>query len=91
MQTKLSTNTVCSAGYHLNRLHTTVMCKCTDSVDLKLYPHSKLLITEIATASYKGNVILIGGVNHNGKTLNTVVIYDVKTERRVTAAVLRLE
>jgi N-acetylneuraminic acid mutarotase len=33
----------------------------------------------MATVSYKGNVILIGGVNEKGQTLNSVVMYDVKT------------
>ena len=33
----------------------------------------------MATVSYKGNVILIGGVNDRDQTLNTVVMYDVKT------------
>ena len=33
----------------------------------------------MATVTYKGNVILIGGVNEKGQTLNTVVMYDVKT------------
>ena len=57
----------------------------------KTLPALSLLISEIATVSYKGNVILIGGVDEKGQTLNTVVIYDVKTERRVAAAVLRLD
>ena len=33
----------------------------------------------MATVSYKGNIILIGGVNEKVQTLNTVVMYDVKT------------
>jgi uncharacterized coiled-coil protein SlyX len=36
-------------------------------------------ITNMASVSYKGNVILIGGVNEKGQTLNSVVMYDVKT------------
>ena len=36
-------------------------------------------ISEMATVSYKGNVILIGGVNEKAQTLNSVVMYDVKT------------
>ena len=36
-------------------------------------------IAAMATVSYKGNVILIGGVNEKVQTLNTVVMYDVKT------------
>jgi N-acetylneuraminic acid mutarotase len=33
----------------------------------------------MASVSYKGNVILIGGVNEKVETLNSVVMYDVKT------------
>ena len=33
----------------------------------------------MASISYKGNVISIGGINEKGQTLNTVVMYDVKT------------
>ena len=33
----------------------------------------------VITSIYKGNVILIGGVNEKGQTLNSVVMYDVKT------------
>jgi hypothetical protein len=36
-------------------------------------------ISEMASVSYKGNVILIGGVNEKVQTLNSVVMYDVKT------------
>ena len=36
-------------------------------------------VSQMATVSYKGNVILIGGVNEKVQTLNTVVMYDVKT------------
>ncbi len=36
-------------------------------------------VAKMATVSYKGNVILIGGVNEKGQTLNSVVMYDVKT------------
>ena len=47
--------------------------------ELKTLPPLPLPITEMATVSYKGNVILIGGVNEKRQTLNTVVMYDVKT------------
>jgi N-acetylneuraminic acid mutarotase len=33
----------------------------------------------MASVSYKGNVILIGGINEKRQTLNSVVMYDVKT------------
>ena len=47
--------------------------------ELKTLPPLPFPIAEMATVSYKGNVILIGGVNEKGQTLNTVVMYDVKT------------
>ena len=47
--------------------------------ELKTLPPLPFPITEMATVSYKGNVILIGGVNEKCQTLNTVVMYDVKT------------
>ena len=45
----------------------------------KTLPPLPFCISEMATVSYKGNVILIGGANEKGQTLNTVVMYDVKT------------
>ena len=36
-------------------------------------------ITNMATVSYKDNVILIGGINEKSQTLKSVVMYDVKT------------
>jgi hypothetical protein len=36
-------------------------------------------VSQMATVSYKENVILIGGVNEKGRTLNSVVMYNVKT------------
>ena len=47
--------------------------------ELKTLPPLPFPISGMATVSYKGNVILIGGVNEKGQTLNTVVMYDVKT------------
>ena len=47
--------------------------------ELKTLPPLPFPITEMATVSYKGNMILIGGVNEKIQTLNTVVMYDVKT------------
>ena len=46
---------------------------------LKTLPPLPFPVAEMATVSYKGNVILIGGVNEKDQTLNTVVMYDVKT------------
>ena len=36
-------------------------------------------ISDMSSVSYKGNVILIGGVNEKSQSLNSVVMYDVKT------------
>ena len=47
--------------------------------ECKTLPPLPFRISEMATVSYKGNVILIGGVNEKRQTLNTVVMYDVKT------------
>ena len=47
--------------------------------ELKTLPPLPFAVSQMATVSYKGNVILIGGINKNGQTLNTVVMYDVKT------------
>ncbi len=38
-------------------------------------------VSEMATARWGDNVVLIGGADQNGKPLATVVIYNVKTER----------
>ena len=45
----------------------------------KTLPPLPFRISDMATVSYKGNIILIGGVNEKDQTLNTVVMYDVKT------------
>ena len=47
--------------------------------ECKTLPPLPFAISSMATVSYKGNVILIGGVNEKGQTLNSVVMYDVKT------------
>ena len=47
--------------------------------ELKTLPPLPFSVSEMATVSYKGNVILIGGVSEKHQTLNTVVMYDVKT------------
>jgi N-acetylneuraminic acid mutarotase len=62
---KVSTNTV--YAYDLN------------NNERKTLPPLPFPIAGMATVSYKGNVILIGGVNEKGQTLNSVVMYDVKT------------
>ena len=47
--------------------------------ECKTLPPLPSPITDMASVSYKGNVILIGGINEKGQTLNSVVMYDVKT------------
>ena len=47
--------------------------------EYKTLPALPFAISEMATVSHKGNVILIGGVNEKAQTLNSVVMYDVKT------------
>jgi N-acetylneuraminic acid mutarotase len=45
----------------------------------KTLPPLPFTISEMASVSYKGNVILIGGSNEEGQTLNSVIMYDVRT------------
>jgi N-acetylneuraminic acid mutarotase len=45
----------------------------------KTLPPLPFPISDMASVSYKGNVILIGGFNEKAQTLNSVVMYDVKT------------
>jgi N-acetylneuraminic acid mutarotase len=47
--------------------------------ECKTLPPLPFAISDMASVSYKGNVILIGGSNEKGQTLNSVVMYDVKT------------
>ena len=47
--------------------------------ECKTLPPLPFAVSNMATVSYKGNVVLIGGVNEKGDTLNTVVMYDIKT------------
>jgi hypothetical protein len=47
--------------------------------ECKTLPPLPFAITDMASVSYKGNVILIGGANEKAQTLNSVVMYDVKT------------
>ena len=49
--------------------------------ELKTLPPLPFPIAEMATVSYKGYIILIGGVNEKRQTLNTVVMYDAKTRK----------
>jgi hypothetical protein len=47
--------------------------------ECKTLPPLPFAIARMASVSYKGNVILIGGINEKAQTLNSVVMYDVKT------------
>jgi hypothetical protein len=47
--------------------------------ECKTLPPLPFPISGMATVSYKGNVILIGGFNEKSQTLNSVAMYDVKT------------
>jgi N-acetylneuraminic acid mutarotase len=47
--------------------------------ECKILPPLPFAISDMATVSYKGNVIFIGGFNEKVQTLNSVVMYDVKT------------
>ena len=47
--------------------------------ECKTLPPLPSPITDMATVSYKGNVVLIGGGDEKGGTLNSVAMYDVKT------------
>jgi hypothetical protein len=47
--------------------------------ECKTLPPLPFAICNMASVSYKGNVILIGGANEKAQTLNSVVMYDVKT------------
>ena len=57
----------------------TVYAYNLDNSELKTLSPLPFPVTEMATVSYKGNIILIGGANEKSQTLNTVVMYDVKT------------
>ena len=64
---------------HAKDTKNTVYAYDLNNNELKTLPPLPFPISNMATVSYKGNVILIGGVNEKGQTLNTVVMYDVKT------------
>jgi hypothetical protein len=38
-------------------------------------------VSEMATVRWGGNIVVIGGVDKRGNTLDTVIIYNVKTEQ----------
>ena len=64
---------------YINDTKNTVYAYDLNNNELKTLPPLPFAISNMATVSYKGNVILIGGANEKVQTLNTVVMYDVKT------------
>ena len=60
-------------------IRNTVYAFDLDNNECKTLPPLPFSVSDMATVSYKDNVILIGGVNEKGETLNSVVMYDVKT------------
>ncbi|CAB4012469.1 E3 ubiquitin- ligase PDZRN3-like [Paramuricea clavata] len=67
------------ASKYLKGAKNTVYVYDLNNNECKTLPPLPSRITDMASVSYKGNVILIGGVNQKGQTLNSVVMYDVKT------------
>ncbi|XP_028406706.1 kelch domain-containing protein 8A-like isoform X2 [Dendronephthya gigantea] len=57
----------------------TVFAYDINNNECKTLPPLPFPVSEMATVSYRGNIILIGGVNEKGETLNTVFMYEVKT------------
>jgi N-acetylneuraminic acid mutarotase len=64
---------------YLKDTKNTVYAYDLNNNECKTLPPLPFPVAEMATVSYKGNVILIGGANEKGQTLNSVVMYDVKT------------
>ena len=64
---------------HCKDAKNTVHAYDLNNNECKTLPPLPFPIADMATVSYKGNVILIGGANEKAQTLNSVVMYDVKT------------
>ena len=64
---------------YYNDAKNTVYVYDINTNECKTLPALPFRVCEMATVSYKGNVILIGGVNEKAQTLNTVAMYDLKT------------
>jgi N-acetylneuraminic acid mutarotase len=64
---------------YINDIKNTAYAYDMNNNECKTLPPLPFAIAEMASVSYKGNVILIGGVNEKAETLNSVVMYDVKT------------
>ena len=64
---------------YLNDAKNTVYVYDLNNNECKTLPPLSFRVSEMATVSYNGSVLLIGGVNEKSQTLNSVVMYDVKT------------
>jgi hypothetical protein len=64
---------------YLKDAKNTVYAYDLNNNECKTLPPLPFAISGTASVSYKGNVILIGGVNEKNQTLNSVVMYDVET------------
>ena len=64
---------------HAKDTKNTVYAYDLNNNELKTLPPLPFPIAQVATVSYRGNMILIAGINEKRQTLNTVVMYDVKT------------
>ena len=66
-------------SYYFKDAKNTVYLYDINNNECKTLPPLPSAVSNMAIVSYKGNVVLIGGVNEKGETLNTVVMYDIKT------------
>jgi hypothetical protein len=67
------------ASKYIKDTKNTVYAYDMNNNECKTLPPLPFAIARMASVSYKGNVILIGGINEKAQTLNSVVMYDVKT------------
>ena len=75
-------NQVIMAGgtsIHFREAKNTVYVYDFNNNECKTLPPLSYPVSDMATVSYKDNVILIGGVNEKVQALNSVAMYDVKT------------
>ena len=67
-----------TSNYFKDNKHTVYQYDINNN-ECKTLPPLPFAVSDMSTVSYKGNVVLIGGVNEKGETLNTVAMYDIKT------------
>jgi N-acetylneuraminic acid mutarotase len=67
-----------TSKYHKDAKNTVYVYDLNNN-ECKTLPPLPFAVANMASVSYKRNVILIGGVNEKAQTLNSVVMYDVKT------------